>query len=405
MPTPSHQGTPSSPLYDFDTVLDRLHSDSGKWRRYPADVLPLWVADMDFPSPPPILQALHTRVDHGFFGYGMEPPELRELLCTRMSNLYGWQVTPEQIIFLPGLVCGLNVVSRAIGAPGDGVMVNTPVYPPFLSAPVNHDRVLNPIPLAVAQHPSRDGRTALHYTINFAAMEEGLLPNTRLFILCNPHNPVGRAYTRPELEQLAEFCLRHDLVLCSDEIHCDLLMGDTQHTPIAALGDEIAARTITLMAPSKTFNIPGLGCSFAVVPNVELRRRIEKAMAGIVPHVNLLGFVATYAAYAHCDDWLAQLRAYLTANRDFLFDYVKTKWPQVGLTLPEATYLGWLNFGALGIEQPYQLFLEQGKVALGDGVAFGAGGEGFVRLNYGCPRPLLEEALARMSHALELAVG
>lgn len=387
--------------YDFDTVLDRLHSDSGKWRRYPEDVLPLWVADMDFPSPPPILAALHTRVDHGFFGYGMEPQELRDLLCTRMAERYSWQITPDQIVFLPGLVCGLNVVARAIGTPGDGVMVNTPVYPPFLSAPINHDRVVNDIPLAVTTRTDHHGRTALHYSMDFAAMQAGLLNRTRLFILCNPHNPVGRAYTRPELEELSAFCLRNDLILCSDEIHCDLLMADTQHIPIASLDSEIAAHTITLMAPSKTFNIPGLGCSFAIVPDPELRHRIEKAMAGIVPHVNLLGFAATYAAYAHCDDWLTRLRNYLTANRDFLYDYVKTKWPQVELTLPEATYLGWLGFSALGITQPYQLFLDHAKVALGDGTGFGPGGAGFVRINYGCPRPLLKEALARMSNALE----
>jgi cysteine-S-conjugate beta-lyase len=401
---PTHTAAPSGPeLYDFDAVIDRRHSDSGKWNRYAEDVLPMWVADMDFASPPPILAALHARVDHAVFGYGGNSAELSDLICARMDALYGWHITPDQVVLLPGLVSGLNIVARAIGAAGTGVMVNTPVYPPFLSAPINHDRVLNNVPLAITHRHDGQGRAYLHWEMDFPAMQAGLDPQTRLFMLCNPHNPVGRAYDRAELEQLAEFCLRNKLVICSDEIHSDLLMGETRHIPLAALSPEIAAQTITLHAPSKTFNVPGLGCSYAIVPNPELRRQVEAAMSGIVPHVNLLGITAAVAAYAECDEWLTQLCSYLTANRDYLFDYVTTKWPAVELTLPEATYLGWLDFNKSAVENPYAFFLEHAKVALGDGSAFGSGGEGFVRLNFGCPRALLVESLERMSEALEQA--
>lgn len=397
----SHPAQTAGSVFDFDTVIDRRNSDSGKWNAYPADVLPLWVADMDFRSPEPIIRALHERADHGCFGYGWHAAELRDAISARLQRQHGWQVTAEQVVLLPGLVSGLNIVARAIGAPGSGVMVNTPVYPPFLSAPTNQDRALNDVPLALTHRHDRQGRAYLHYEMDFAAMQDKLAPETQLFILCNPHNPVGRAFDSAEMEQLADFALRNKLVVCSDEIHADLLMDGTVHHPIAALSPEIAAQTITLLAPSKTFNVPGLGCSVAIVQNPELRRQLDKAMAGIVPHVNLMGIAAATAAYTECDDWLAALRTYLTANRDYLFDYVTTKWPQVELTLPEATYLGWMDFRGLGIDKPYEFFLEEAKVALNSGLMFGEGGEGFARINYGCPRALLSEALTRMDSALE----
>ncbi|MBX3009940.1 MAG: PatB family C-S lyase [Caldilineaceae bacterium] len=383
--------------YDFDTIIDRRASDSAKWHFYSEDVLPMWVADMDFRSPEPILRAMHERIDHGVFGYGGVTAQLREVICERMARLYNWKVHPEAIVSLPGLVSGLNVVSRAIGDRGDGVLVNTPVYPPFLSAPTNQERELQSAPLA-----KEEKQGLLHYSLDVAALTQALQANTRLFILCNPHNPIGRAYTRAELQQLAEFCLRHDLVICSDEIHCDLLLGSTQHIPLASLDPEIAERTITLMAPSKTFNVPGLGCSLAIIPNAGLRQKLQKASNGIVPHVNLLGYTAAVAAYAECEDWLQELRTYLTANRDLLVETITREMPQLRVTVPEATYLGWIDCRESGIEgNPQKFFLEQAKVALNDGVPFGDGGEGFVRLNFGCPRGLLEQGLASMQRALQ----
>lgn len=382
--------------YNFDEIIERRGTDCGKWSRYGDDVIPMWVADMDFRSPEPVIRALHERVEHGVFGYGSDGAALKELICQRMAQCYGWQITPEDILYLPGLVCGLNVVSRAVGKPGDGVLVTTPVYPPFLSAPANQERVLQSTQLAVEQQ----GQT-LRYSVDYDALAAAIEPNTRLFLLCNPHNPVGRAYTQNELLRIADICLRHGLVICADEIHCDLLLGETHHLPIASLDAEIAQRSITLLAPSKTYNLAGLGCSMAIVQNAELRQQFQRASAGIVPHVNILGMVAAHAAYAEGDEWLTALRACLTANREFLVDFVTRHWPGVRLTVPEATYLAWLDFGALDLPaQPQAFFLEQARVALVDGASFGPGGEGFVRLNFGCPQALLVEGLTRMDNAL-----
>jgi cystathionine beta-lyase len=386
----------NSMKYNFDQVIERRGTDGVKWHYYELDVLPLWVADMDFPSPEPIIKALQERAAHGIFGYALPPLELSEILCERMNRLHQWQINPEEIMFLPGLVSGLNLVCRAMGRPGEGVLVQTPVYPPFLTAPANHDLKLETARLT----HTIQGQT-LHYDIDFEIFENAISPETRLFILCNPHNPVGRSYNCDELTQLAEICLRHDLVICSDEIHCDLLMGDTRHIPIASLAPEIADRTITLVAPSKTFNIPGLGCSFAIIRNPELRQRMEKAAAGIIPHVNIMGYVAALAAYNEGNEWLEQLLAYLTANRDFVVDFVAEHLPGIRTTVPESTYLAWLDCREANIDgNSYEFFLKKAKVALNDGARFGAEGEGFVRLNYGCPRSILQQALEQMQAAL-----
>lgn len=385
--------------YDFDRQIERRGTDSAKWSYFPADVLPMWVADMDFASPPPIIEALAARVQQGVFGYGMESKTLKQTLVERMERLYGWTIKPDDIVYLPGLVSGLNIVSRAVGERGDGVLINTPVYGPFLTAPVNQYRTLQSAPLNVAQTGRR-----LHYELNMDGLAAAVQPHTKLFLLCNPHNPVGRAFTHAELSEIAAFCISHDLVICSDEIHCDLLLDGTQHIPIASLSPEIAQRTITLMAPSKTFNIPGLGASFAVVQNPTLRKQVEAAMAGIVPHVNILGMAAAEAAYADCEDWLAALRAYLTANRDFAVAYVEEHLPGVNYTVPEATYLLWLDLRGLGEAKPAEMLMQQAKLAVNEGAWFGEGGEGFVRLNFGCPRSTLEEGLRRLCAVLEQRV-
>ncbi len=385
--------------YSFDLPVERRGTDSGKWAWYGEDVLPMWVADMDFASPQPIIDALLRRVQHGVFGYGMDSPTLKQTLVDRMAQRYGWTIQPDDIVMLPGLVSGLNIVSRAVGERGDGVLINTPVYGPFLTAPINQHRTLQSAPL-LATHTGRH----LHYALNMPGLATAIAPNTRLFLLCNPHNPVGRAFTRTELTELAAFCEQHDLVICSDEIHCDLLLDGTQHIPIASLAPEVAQRTITLMAPSKTFNIPGLGASFAIIQNPALRKQFEGAMAGIVPHVNILGMVAAEAAYAACDDWLQALQAYLTANRDFAVGYIEEHMPDVVTTVPEATYLLWLDLRATGLgEKPADRLLKEAKLAVNEGSWFGAGGEGFVRLNFGCPRSTLEDGLARIRAAVTAA--
>lgn len=384
--------------YDFDSIIDRRQTNSIKWRRYDENTLPLWVADMDFTVPTPITEALQKHVSHGIFGYGTESLELKELICERLWQFYQWRVTPEQIFLMPGVVCGLNAVCRAIGQKGDNILVQTPIYPPFLSAPSNQFRELNPVTLI----PTLKQENILDYQIDFDLFESAINVQTNLFLLCNPHNPVGREFNREELLKLAEICLKNDIVICSDEIHCDLVLDDKPHLPIATLSPEIAQRCISLFAPSKTFNIPALYCSFAVIQNPDLMKQFKMAGAGLVPEVNVLGITAAIAAYRECEEWRQALLAYLKENRDFVTQFLKKNLPQFPFTVPEATYLTWIDCRPLLEEKsPYQFFLENAKVALNDGNTFGLGGNGFVRLNFGCPRAVLTEALERMAKAVE----
>ena len=304
------------PRFDFNEFIDRRDSDSGKWSSYDDDVLPLWVADMDFRSPEPVLQALHERVRHGVFGYGKQPDELKIVICERMAQKYSWEISPADVTFLPGSVSGLNVVARAIGERGDGVLMTTPIYPPFLTAPVHQHRELQTAQMAVTKQ-RKAGVEHLWYEMDFDALQGAITASTRLFLLCNPHNPVGRSFTRQELLALSDFCERYDLTICSDDNHCDLLLDGAEYTPIACLSPEIAQRTVTLIAPSKTFNLAGLKCGIAITQNSELRKQLTAASAGIVSQVNVLGYVAALAAYRECDDWVAALCNHLTENRDF----------------------------------------------------------------------------------------
>lgn len=376
----------------FDTVLDRRATESLKWRAYAADVLPMWVADMDFRSPEPVIAALHERVEHGVFGYPGRVSGFNEVIMERMAQRYGWQVSAEEIVMVPGVVTGFNWVAQTFCAPGQAVLVQTPVYPPFLSAPANSGLLRQDAALV----RRADGR----YEIDFEAFEQAITPQTRLFILCNPHNPVGRVFTPAELTRLAEICLRHDVLICSDEIHCDLVYSPYRHTPIASLDAEIAQKTVTLMAPSKTYNIAGLECSFAIVPNAALRQQLQEGRRGVVGWVNVLGQVAALAAYRHGQPWLDELLLYLQANRDLTESFVRQYLPGVQMGPIEGTYLAWLDCRATGLEDPYQFFLDEGRVALSNGADYGPGGQGFVRLNFGCPRAMLQEALQRMQQAL-----
>lgn len=382
--------------YDFDLPYERRGTDSEKWKAFGNEVLPLWLADMDFPAPPAVLEALHERVAHGIFGYGGVTAELSEAICHRLWEYYHWTVTPDQLLFLPGLVSGLNISSRAVCPPGAGVLVQTPIYPPFLSAPVNQGLHLNIAELLVTRF-----KQWLHYSIDYNAFEAAIQSHTRLFMLCNPHNPVGRCYTREELINLAEICTRNDLIICADEIHCDLLLENSSHLPIASLSPEIAKRCITLMAPSKTFNIAGLYCGFAIIQNPSLRKRYQLAAQGIVPDVNLLGFTAALAAYKNGETWHKELMVYLNGNRNFFTDYVQEHLPMLSTTIPEGTFLAWLDCSATGIiGNQHDFFLNQAKVALNDGQRFGQGGNDFVRLNFGCSRSTLTQALMQMKFAL-----
>jgi cystathionine beta-lyase len=379
--------------YNFDRCVDRCGTDSAKWCEYPEEALPLWVADMDFRSPEPVIRALHQRVEHGVFGYGVEPPELREVIVARLQELYGWLVSPEALLFLPGVIRGFNLACHALASPGDGVLVQTPAYPPILDAPANARCTRDEMELT--QGP--DGR----YVIDFDAFERTITARTRVFILCSPHNPVGRVFGPEELECMAEICLRHNVVICSDEIHCDFVHRGNRHIPIGCLSPEVEERTITLMAPSKTYNIAGLHFGVAIVPNEELREKLRAEKRGLVGRPDILSYTAALAAYREGQPWLDKVLRYLEANRDFTCEYVRDHLPGISMAKPEGTYLAWLDCRQAGIPgNPHKFFLEKARVALNDGPDYGGGGEGFVRLNFGCPRVTLAEALHRMEEAL-----
>jgi cystathionine beta-lyase len=298
------------------------------------------------------------------------------------------------MVLMNGVTPGFNTACRAFAGRGDGVLMMLPVYPPILRLPDNVGM-------------SRDGASLVRgadgrYTIDFDAVERAITPRTRLFLLCNPHNPVGRVFTRKELLRLAEICLRHDLIICADEVHGDLIYNGHRHVPIASLDPEIEARTITLLAPSKTFNLAGLKSSVAVVPNQALREKFIAARVDMVQACNILGYTAMLAAYRDGQPWLDELLRYLESNRDFLVKYVQSNFPKIEMGVPEGTYLAWLDCRKAGIPRndPFTFFLESGRVAFNDGMTFGRGGEGFVRLNFGCPRALLVQGLERMAAAL-----
>jgi cystathionine beta-lyase len=380
-------------MYDFKSFPDRRKTESVKWGLYGKDVLPMWVADMDFVSPQPVIDALKQRVEHGIFGYPMISDELKQVVVERMDERYSWKITTDDLIFVPGVVSGFNLVCQALSGGKGSMIMQTPVYPPFLTAPGNAG--IDGITVDLVQ--SGTGQ----YIIDFDAFERGLRPDTRVFLLCNPHNPVGRVFRKDELEKLAEICLRHNVAICSDEIHSDLIYGGYRHTPIASLGEEISQRTITLIAPSKTFNIAGLECSVIICTSKELREKIESARRGLLGHVNVLGLTAAYSAYKDGSEWLEELLSVLQSNRDLLVRFVHENLKGIKMSIPEGTYLAWLDCrGLKEIDDPFKFFLNKAKVAMNDGREFGRAGEGFLRLNFGCPEGMLIEAMLRMKQAL-----
>lgn len=382
----------------FDIPIDRRGSDSIKWGKYAdRDVLPLWVADMDFAAPPPVIEALQQRLAHGVFGYGAPPASLTESVLTHLQSEYSWAIDSEWIVWLPGLVSGLNISCRAVD--GD-VLTATPIYPPFLSAPQLSGRSLHTVDLACADGRWQWDKNALQMALTTPQGKPSHEKKTGLFLLCHPHNPVGRCWNREELLDLADFAERNELVVCSDEIHCGLILdADKRHIPFASLSPESARRSITLMAPSKTFNIPGLGCAFAVIPDATLRRRFLRAMDGIVPHVNVLGLAACEAAYRDCGDWQHELITYLRGNRDAVETAVN-RLSGIKMSHVEATYLAWLDVRELGLANPHAHFEAHG-IGLSEGRDFGA--PGWLRLNFGCPRSTLDQAIHRLQAAVAAA--
>lgn len=376
--------------YDFDRVIPRRGTGSLKWDKFP-ELDPFWVADMDFTSPPAVLDALQERVAHGVLGYAVPHPGLVEALQEYMRRRHRLSVEEEEIVHLGGLVCALSMIARAIGKPGGRIMTCTPIYPPFLSVHRDADKQCLTVP-----HTEADGR----WGFDWHAMEAAVTPDTSIFLLSNPQNPLGRVFGRSEVEKLAAFCDRHDLMLVSDEIHCDLILDETKtpHVCAAGLPEDLQKRIITLLAPSKTYNIAGMGYAFAVIRDAALRKKFTAAKGHSQPEIGCLSYYTAEAAYRHGEPWRRELLAYLAKNRDTVTDFVRTRMP--GCVIPdiEATYLAWIDCRALGHGNPAQFFEKEAALYLSDGAYFGA--PGHVRFNFGCPRSRVLEGLEKMANVI-----
>ncbi len=375
--------------FDFDAPIDRKDTESLKWDIYKdRDIVPLWVADMDFRSPPAVIEALNRRVAHGIFGYTHAPNKLTEIISSILKEEYNWDISGEWLVWLPGLVTGLNVSCRCVGGSGDDILTTVPIYPPFLTAPGFSKRQLVTFNMINSDNK---------WVIDFDQLERVVTPRTKMLLLCNPHNPTGRVFTKEELTRLANFCFQRDILICSDEIHCGLILDENkQHIPTASLSPEIEQKTITLMAPSKTYNIPGLGFSFAIISDPEIRKRFKQVMEGIVPHVNALGYRAAIAAYQDSSRWHSALLNYLRNNGKIVYKTIN-KINGLSMAPVEATYLAWIDINDLGLENPV-IFFEKAGVGLSDGVEFGM--PGYLRLNFGCPKQLLVDCIKKIETAI-----
>ena len=376
---------------DFDVVIDRSQTASLKWDRYKnKDVIPLWVADMDFRAAPEITEALHERIEHGIFGYTLPDSELQQLVVERLNNLYQWEINPEWLVWLPGLVTALNLAVRSVAKEGEAVAVPVPVYYPFLMAPKLGGR------RSVSIHWKK---VKGQWQLDLDELESKITEDTKLLLLCNPQNPNGRVLTRSELQDIEAFCRKHNLVVCSDEVHCDIILDQNcEHIPYASISPFALENSITLMSPSKTFNLAGFGCAFAIIPNGELRHRFQSTRKGIVPDPDnmLIGFTATKAAYRDGEPWRQCMLEYLRSNHNYLIEAINAI-PGLHMDPVEATYLAWIDVSQLKLDDPHRFF-ENAGVGLSPGAQFGDAK--YLRLNFGCSRALLEKAVERIKHAI-----
>jgi cystathionine beta-lyase len=393
--------------YDFDTVCDRSNTNCSKWDSVPSlfgssDVIPMWVADMDFPCARPIIDALKKRAEHELYGYTQPGPEVVESVVQRMQKKFNWKIQPEWVVFTPGVVPALGVAVRASTHPGDEFILQQPVYYPFFGAVT-----LSGCQIANNSLILKNGR----YQMDYDDLERKFQPKPGMhpvpsrvkgIILCNPQNPVGRLWNREELTRLGEIVIRSGGIVISDEIHCELLFKGFKHTPFASISDEFAQNSIVCMAPSKTFNLAGLECSSIIIPNQKIRDNFNNARAGILPGPNLFGLTGLEAAYRYGDEWLDQILDYLQGNLDLMLQFFEKRIPRIKVIRPQGTYLIWLDCRALGMDdQKLKSFMcQQAKVGFDDGFLFGAEGSGFERMNIACPRSLLEEALRRIEKAV-----
>ena len=386
--------------YNFDEVIDRhntacLKYDFAIQRGRPADVLPLWVADMDFPIAREIQKALITRCQHAVFGYSESDDAYFSAVHDWYAKHFNWETKQQWLTKTPGIVFALAMAVKAFTKPGEAVLINQPVYYPFTEVIKDNKRELINSPLVL-----KDGK----YSIDFANLEAKIVAhNVKLMLLCSPHNPVGRVWSREELQKIGDICLAHNVIIVSDEIHSDFVWGENKHTVFATLGEKYAQNCIVCTAPSKTFNIAGLQVSNIFIPNEKLRRdfRHEVAAAGY-SQVNTLGLVACEAAYRYGEDWLNQVKTYIEANIRFVDEYLKTNLPQIKLLAPQGTYLIWLDCSALGLtaEDREQWLWHKAKLWLDGGGIFGPEGQAFERINVACPRSTLLQALEQLKKAV-----
>ena len=389
--------------YDFNQICDRKNTNCFKWDFIQSifgndDVIPMWVADMDFPVATPIVEALKRRAEHEFYGYTKASTDVIQSVVDRMWDKYAWKIKPEWIVFTPGVVPALNITVRMLTHPGDEIILQEPVYYPFFPAVTfSGCQIVN------NQLKLINGR----YEMDYEDLEHqfhariGMLPvpnRIKAIMLCNPHNPVGRLWSKEELTKLGDIAIKHAVVVISDEIHCELLFKDHLHTPFASISEEFEQNSIVCMSPSKTFNLAGLEVSSIIIPNKKLRHLFINTRTGILPEPNLFGYTALEAAYRFGDEWLDQLLDYLQGNLDFLLKYFANRIPKIKVIKPQGTYLIWLDCRDLGMDDMTlrNFMRDKAKVGFDDGFLFGSGGSGFQRMNIACPRPIIEEALIRI---------
>ena len=386
--------------YNFDQVVNRKGSNSVKWDNLKEvygteDILPMWRSDLDFKAPDEVIEALQVKLDHGVFGYNVKSDSLYNSIINWVKNRYNWNIKKEWISFTPGVVTALNIAVKEFAKEGEKIVIQPPVYPPFFRVLENNNVEANLNPLI---------HRGDKFVMDYDSLEKSIDDKTKAIILCNPHNPVGRVWTKEELSKLGEICLKKNIIIISDEIHGDLTYKDYKTTPMASVSNEIAQNTITFMAPSKTFNIAGLATSIAIIPNEKIREVFERGVEKLeIGKVTTFGSTALEAAYTNGGPWLEAVMEYIEDNADYAIEYINKNIPEIKVKKPEGTYLLWLDFKALNktYEEIHNALVNVGKVALNDGFTYGDEGNGFFRINIACARSILEEGLERVNKAVQ----
>lgn len=386
--------------FNFDKIIDRTNNFSAKWSEMNKnfgtnDLLPMWVADMDFLTAPCVMEALKDRLEQGIFGYTTRPSSYNESIVNWLDNRFSWKINQEWLMFSPAVITSISLLIQNLTQKNDKIMIQEPVYSPFHSIVESNERNLVISPLVKLDDGS--------YVMDYEDIE-AKIKDVKVFILCNPHNPVGRVWTREELTRLGEICLKHNVLVISDEIHSDIILKNHKHTPFASISKEFRENTITCMAPTKTFNLAGLQSSFLVISNPYYYEVMDKAFSILdIKRNNAFSLVATEAAYNYGEDWLYELIKYIEDNVDFAIDYIKNHMPQLKVKKPEGTYLLWVDFSNLNVDKEdlKNALINKGRIALSDGSSFGIGGDGYYRINLACPRSMVLEGLKRIEFAIK----